>query len=129
MANESSLNAIDDERVREHLANERTFLAWLRTGVSTMGMGVVIAKLRYSGGSAASEAVELTWASNVGLVFALVGIVIIVFSVFFFLAAREQIRKRNYRSTIVLSLTLAGLITVLGLMVLWYLSLPLFSAR
>ena len=32
----------DDERIRDHLANERTFLAWLRTGMAMMGFGVVI---------------------------------------------------------------------------------------
>ena len=35
----------DDERIRDHLANERTYLAWLRTGMAMMGFGVVIAKL------------------------------------------------------------------------------------
>jgi len=29
---------------RDHLANERTFLAWLRTGLSSVGLGLVIAK-------------------------------------------------------------------------------------
>src|ERR1700689_5438043 len=37
----------DDGRVRDHLANERTYLAWTRTGVAIMGFGVVIARLRY----------------------------------------------------------------------------------
>ena len=29
---------------RDHLANERTFLAWLRTGVTLMGVGVALVK-------------------------------------------------------------------------------------
>ncbi len=33
-------------RVREHLANERTLLSWIRTWLSMMGFGVLIAKLR-----------------------------------------------------------------------------------
>lgn len=33
-------------RVRDHLANERTFLAWMRTGIALMGFGVVILRLR-----------------------------------------------------------------------------------
>lgn len=28
----------------DHLANERTFLAWLRTGLSLLGLGFVVAK-------------------------------------------------------------------------------------
>ena len=30
--------------VRDHLANERTFLAWLRTAVAVMALGFVVAK-------------------------------------------------------------------------------------
>jgi len=40
-------DANDDERIRDHLANERTYLAWLRTGMAMIGFGTVIAKLRY----------------------------------------------------------------------------------
>ncbi|WP_037864297.1 YidH family protein [Streptomyces sp. NRRL S-340] len=31
-------------RARDHLANERTYLAWLRTGISMAALGVAIAK-------------------------------------------------------------------------------------
>lgn len=34
-------------RIRDHLANERTYLAWMRTAIALMGFGVVIARLRY----------------------------------------------------------------------------------
>lgn len=30
---------------RDHLANERTFLAWLRTALAFIGLGVLVAKL------------------------------------------------------------------------------------
>jgi hypothetical protein len=40
-------NPDDDDRARDHLASERTYLAWTRTGRATMGFGVVIAKLRF----------------------------------------------------------------------------------
>ncbi len=33
-------------RVRDHLANERTYLAWMRTAIALMGFGVVIVRLR-----------------------------------------------------------------------------------
>jgi putative membrane protein len=34
----------DDKKATEHLANERTFLAWVRTSVSIMSLGFVVAK-------------------------------------------------------------------------------------
>ncbi|MGI0068832.1 MAG: YidH family protein, partial [Nitrosopumilaceae archaeon] len=32
------------DRSTEHLANERTFLAWLRTCIALMGLGFVVAR-------------------------------------------------------------------------------------
>jgi len=34
----------DDKKATEHLANERTFLAWVRTSISIMSLGFVVAK-------------------------------------------------------------------------------------
>lgn len=31
-------------RARDHLADERTYLAWLRTGIAVAGLGVAVAK-------------------------------------------------------------------------------------
>lgn len=33
-----------DSRTREHLANERTYLAWLRTSIAMMALGLAVAK-------------------------------------------------------------------------------------
>ena len=31
-------------RIRDHLANERTLLAWMRTGVAVIGLGFIVAR-------------------------------------------------------------------------------------
>jgi putative membrane protein len=33
-----------DRHISDHLANERTFLAWIRTSISVIGLGFVVAK-------------------------------------------------------------------------------------
>ena len=38
-------------RARDHLANERTYLAWLRTSANVMILGLAIAKFAGSGGT------------------------------------------------------------------------------
>jgi putative membrane protein len=114
----------DDARIRDHLANERTFLAWLRTGVAAMGLGVVIAKLRYILGTNYPESSGIVHAANIGLIFALAGISTIVFSAFFFLQIRSQIRTGNYVSKTKLVLVLAIVMVGLGLIILWYLIQP-----
>jgi inner membrane protein YidH len=40
---------------RDHLANERTYLAWLRTSVNLMVLGLVVARLVTDHGSGRSE--------------------------------------------------------------------------
>ena len=40
-----------DSLVRDHLANERTFLAWLRTGAAGMSVGVGVARFLDEGDS------------------------------------------------------------------------------
>lgn len=37
----------NSSRVRDHLANERTYLAWMRTAVALIGCGILIGRLRY----------------------------------------------------------------------------------
>lgn len=39
-----ALDDADGSRIREHLANERTYLAWLRTSVALMALGLAAAK-------------------------------------------------------------------------------------
>jgi len=34
-----------DEKIRDHLANERTFLAWVRTALGLIGLGFVLARM------------------------------------------------------------------------------------
>ena len=38
------MNSTQDTDVRDHLAAERTFLAWIRTGIALMGFGFVVAR-------------------------------------------------------------------------------------
>lgn len=43
MNNQSTTNQTD--HIRDHLANERTFLAWIRTSLATLGFGFVLARM------------------------------------------------------------------------------------
>jgi len=118
------VKAVDDARVRDHLANERTYLAWLRTGVSTLGLGVVIAKLRYLIGPGYVESAGIIHAANIGLIFALAGLITIVWSVFFFLKTRNAIRAGTYMSGVAFEIGLAVALVGLGLVIIWYLLQP-----
>ena len=113
----------DNENVRDHLANERTYLAWMRTGIATMGFGVVIAKLRYlfPPNALPPPSVGIIHASNLGLIFTVIGLLIVIFSVRHYVVVQDQIRNQHYRASKESILIFSGIVVVLGLLIVWYL--------
>lgn len=113
----------DDDRVRDHLSNERTYLSWLRTGISMMGFGIVIAKLRYLflGADAPLPSVGMIHASNIGILFSVIGLFVVIVSGWRFIVVQNQIRKKSYRSTRAAVVVLSTVVTVLGIFVVCYL--------
>ncbi len=89
-----------------------------------IGLGVVIAKLRYILGVSTAESNGIFHAANIGLLFALIGMVTIAASVFFFLEIRSEIRRRTYTARIHFALALALMMVALGSIVVWYLMQP-----
>ena len=47
-------------RARDHLANERTYLAWLRTAIGVLALGAAIARLGTTAGPHERIAVAVT---------------------------------------------------------------------
>src|SRR3954452_10638268 len=60
------------DRARDHLANERTFLAWLRTALAVVALSAVLARLRPRHDSSTAAAVAIVAAC---------GIVVLVYGV------------------------------------------------
>ncbi|PZM82604.1 MAG: hypothetical protein DKT66_11450 [Candidatus Melainabacteria bacterium] len=114
----------DDDRVRDHLANERTYLAWFRTAVATMGLGIVIAKLKYFLAPNYSHSSGVIHASNIGLIFNLIGLAILGASVIFYFRTQREIRAGTYRSRSLFVILLSSCMFVVGLIILWYLLQP-----
>jgi putative membrane protein len=79
--------------VREHLANERTYLAWMRTAISLLGFGVVIIRLRMLQAAPISY-LGTTW--KLGLLFSLVGLVTVWLSTAQYFAVRSDIESQTY---------------------------------
>ncbi|MGL5879216.1 MAG: YidH family protein [Xenococcaceae cyanobacterium] len=110
-------------RVRDHLANERTYLAWMRTAISLLGFGVVIVRLRFFKPPVTSTPGN-GW--KLGLIFSLVGLTTVILSTYHYFAIRQDIDEDVYeppdRWVLIFSLT----ITLLGAGVIFYVfTLPL----
>ncbi|KAI9310754.1 hypothetical protein BX666DRAFT_1818897, partial [Dichotomocladium elegans] len=65
---------------RDHLANERTFLAWLRTSLSTISVGIGITQLFRLDRAVEHDSQLRTWGRPVGLIFILMSILFLFFA-------------------------------------------------
>ncbi|MBD0386585.1 MAG: DUF202 domain-containing protein [Nostoc sp. C3-bin3] len=83
------------DRVRDHLANERTYLAWMRSGVALMGFGVLIVRLRIIQPPIAPQPPGNGW--KLGLAFALVGVLSVLLSTQHYFAVRRDIDEDTYQ--------------------------------
>ncbi|WGV28885.1 DUF202 domain-containing protein [Halotia branconii CENA392] len=83
------------DRVRDHLANERTYLAWMRSGISLMGFGVLIVRLRIIRPPLAPQPPGNGW--KLGLAFALIGVLTVVLSTQHYFAVRRDIDEDTYQ--------------------------------
>ncbi|MGZ4133773.1 MAG: YidH family protein [Tumebacillaceae bacterium] len=84
--------------IQQHLANERTFLAWIRTTVSIMGVGLVTTSLHFElSTNFNTEADRLI--KVVGYSTLLLGVIMLVFSMISYLQKRKGINDGTFRST------------------------------
>ena len=115
------------KRYTDHAANERTFLAWVRTAIAVMGFGFIIERfdifLATFAGAQAHGLRAQKFANEAGLAFILIGVAMIaVAAVRFFRIAREIDSDAEARgSGSLFDLALAALLVLLGLSMFIYL--------
>ncbi|HEY9691045.1 MAG TPA: DUF202 domain-containing protein [Oculatellaceae cyanobacterium] len=106
------------DKVRDHLANERTYLAWMRSAIALMGFGVVIVRLRILRPPMAPQPPSTGW--QLGLLFSLVGLLTVLLSTQHYFAVRRDIDEDTYepgdRWVILFSLA----VIILGAGVIYY---------
>lgn len=119
------------DRQREHQANERTFLAWLRTAIAFIGFGLAIARfglfLRELQASVTGQnTISPPVANSPGLGVALVmlGLVLIVLATWRYNQVFWQIEQADYRPSRWTIWVTAAMTVLLGL-----LSLPFVGWR
>jgi putative membrane protein len=81
-------------RIRDHLANERTFLAWMRSAIALLGFGVLIVRIRLLRPPLAPQPPGNGW--RLGLAFTLVGLLMVVLSAFHYFGVRRDIEDDTY---------------------------------
>lgn len=83
----------NQSRVRDHLANERTYLAWMRTAIALMGFGMVIVRLRYFQIPQLPRP-GIGW--KLGLLFSCIGLMTVLLSTLEYFSVRRDIDDDTY---------------------------------
>jgi putative membrane protein len=107
-----------DPHIRDHLANERTFLAYLRTSLSLLSIGISINRfslylLEKSVGPVGSgERATLVGAEQLGVGMVVIGLVLLIYGIVRFTQMNRGIESQTYRPNTAAMWLLSGIVMV-----------------
>lgn len=118
----------ESTRAREHLANERTLLAWIRTAIALMGLGFVVARfglflreISAIGGHPVQSG--SSYSGPIGIVLVASGLLAVGISTFRFFQARDQIEKGRFEPEAFPEVAVVAVTLVAGGALIIYLAL------
>ena len=116
------------KKVTDHLANERTFLAWIRTGLATITFGFVVERfglllreLGLKNGTQSGSSIH--YSSWIGVMLTLLGVIVMIVSLVNFLHIRSAIDKEQFQPTARFAVLLTVLASLIGVVLAIYLLL------
>lgn len=120
------------DRQREHQANERTFLAWLRTSIALIGFGFAIARFTlflHQLQTTVTQQQQVPMnpvfnSENLGVSLVIVGIIVIGLAALRYNQVFWQIERGDYRPNRVMVWIITGIVMIWGI-----LSIPLVLLR
>ncbi|MGE7759008.1 YidH family protein [Peribacillus sp. NPDC097895] len=113
---------------QQHLANERTFLAWIRTVIAIVGIGFLTTSLHFTIGLHRDARIDLI-SIILGIVACGLGLVITVLATFSYLQKKRQINEENFQPSggqvVLISVFMVILLSMIILYFLFYKSVTL----
>lgn len=116
-----------DPNISNHLANERTFLAWIRTSVGLMAFGFVVVKfslfVRQISALVGKGSVVQNrgYSAIVGIVLVAVGVITAVLSYVRYLKTKKQINDGEYGNSTILITVITAFIFLVSVLLITYL--------
>lgn len=113
--------------VADHLANERTFLAWLRTSIALMGFGFVVVKfslfVKQLSLMLTDKAVVPVkgFSAYIGISLVVIGAATALIGFLRYRQIRKQLLDQNFAPSFNLLLLLTVAVLIVSAMLIWYL--------
>lgn len=119
---------IKQQNAREHLANERTLLAWIRTSIGIMAFGFVVVKfslfikqISLLLGKNATIPQQHGYSSVIGILLVVVGALILLLSYMKFKKTEKQLTSETFKSSSALVFSLTIIILSISILLILYL--------
>lgn len=119
---------IKQQNAREHLANERTLLAWIRTSIGIMAFGFVVVKfslfikqISLLLGKSAKMPTQHGYSSVIGILLVAVGALVLLLAYLKYKKTEKQLKNENFQSSSTLVFTLTIIILVISVLLILYL--------
>ena len=123
----STKGAGTSKRVSDHLANERTFLAWIRTGLATIAFGFVVERfglvLRELGIKGNTNIIPTHLSSAFGIALTVLGVIMMIVALLNFLHNRRSIDAEQFHPHTGFVILLTILASLIGILLAIYLLL------
>ena len=124
----ASTHPLISKKVSDHLANERTFLAWVRTGIAVMAFGFVIERfgllLRELGLKVGLDSdSSIHYSKWLGIVVTILGMIMLIVALFNFVRVRRTIDEERYQPGLLFPIVLTCIASLIGLLLAIYLTI------
>jgi len=106
------------DKVTAHLANERTYLAWMRTGVVVITLGFAVARFGLALTSPVEVMPGLRYSAVVGIGLVLLGGIIELFAFWRFRSNQKTITANRYVATSSAEAILSAAVFLLAILIL-----------
>lgn len=110
MREEKRQTTEDSKYIQQHLANERTFLAWIRTSIAIIGIAFLMINLHEK---STSNALSTAIVQLIGALAVVISICTIVFSTISYVMKTKQINEQTFRPSRPLIWFLASLLLLI----------------